>query len=106
MDLNFTVQEPLPYPNVRVIEGADAPTATGRDPAIMRLQEEYIGRMVPWPITHFFRSEWYGAHVSAHLGAADVRIDEERRVVPISGTLIRADPSPTNAGSRILYFGI
>jgi nicotinamide mononucleotide adenylyltransferase len=81
------------YPRVTVIEGTDAPTASGRNPSIMRLQEEYIRSMVPHPITHFFSSEWYGAHVSASLGAIDIRVDEARTAVPVSATAIRGNPA-------------
>lgn len=87
------------YPAVIVVEGVNAPTAVGRDPAIMRLQEDYIGKMVQRTVTHFFSSEWYGAHVSAYLGAEDVRVDESRQAVPISATIIRRDPA---AGHRWL----
>jgi len=80
------------YPTAVVVEGVDAPSASGHDPAVMRLQEEYIGSMIPRPITHFFSSEWYGAHVSAYLSAVDVRVDEARQEAPISGTLIRRNP--------------
>jgi HTH-type transcriptional regulator, transcriptional repressor of NAD biosynthesis genes len=80
------------YPRARVVEGHRGPTSTGRAPAVMREQEDYILRTVPRPITHFFSSEWYGEHVSRALGAVDVRVDPERRRVPVSGTLVRADP--------------
>jgi HTH-type transcriptional repressor of NAD biosynthesis genes len=80
------------YPTAVVVEGVNAPTATGRDPAVMRLQENYIGKMVQQPVTHFFSSEWYGSHVSAYLRAEDVRVDEGRKSVPISATLIRNNP--------------
>ena len=81
------------YPRAIVVEGKNAPAAAGRDPAIMRLQEEYIARVVPGPITHFFSSEWYGKHVSVSLGAVDVRVDEARKIVPVSGTVIRENPA-------------
>jgi NadR type nicotinamide-nucleotide adenylyltransferase len=80
------------YPRARVIEAIDGPTTAGRDPAIMRAQEQYLLRAVPQPVTHFFSSEWYGEHVSAALGATNVAVDLERRRLPISGSQIRADP--------------
>jgi HTH-type transcriptional repressor of NAD biosynthesis genes len=80
------------YPDVTVIEGSDAPSVTGHDPIVMRTQEEYIASVVPLPVTHFFSSEWYGAHVSASLGALDMRVDEARVVAPISATMIRGNP--------------
>lgn len=79
-------------PAARVIEGKDAPSASGHDPAVMRLQEDYIRSMMPGPVTHVYTSEWYGAHVSAALGARDCRIDEARQLIPASGTALRTDP--------------
>lgn len=38
-----------------------------------------------------FSSEPYGAELARRLGAADVRVDEERRRRPCSGTAVRAD---------------
>lgn len=81
----------LLYPTVVVVEGHGAPSATGRSADIMKLQEDYICSVVSAPITHFFSSEWYGDHVSRALGALDVRVDEGRQSVPISGTQLRAD---------------
>jgi len=39
-----------------------------------------------------FTSEPYGAELSRRLAAADVRLDEARQLVPVSGTSVRADP--------------
>jgi HTH-type transcriptional regulator, transcriptional repressor of NAD biosynthesis genes len=80
------------YPQVTVIEGVNAPNDAGNDPRIMKIQEDYIGSIVPRPVTHFFSSEWYGEHVSASLGAIDVRVDESRTKIPVSGSAIRLDP--------------
>ncbi|GAB3825005.1 AAA family ATPase [Hymenobacter jeollabukensis] len=38
-----------------------------------------------------FTSEAYGAGFAAHLGAAHVLVDQERRLRPVSGTALRAD---------------
>jgi NadR type nicotinamide-nucleotide adenylyltransferase len=80
------------YPQAVVIEGHDAPADEGHDPRIMKIQEDYIRRVVPQPVTHFFSSEWYGAHVSRALGALDVRVDSKRLEFPVSGTAVRTDP--------------
>ena len=80
------------YPEVHVIEGHGAPADEGTDPRVMRLQEDYIRSVVRTPITHFFSSEWYGEHVSRALGAGDVRVDESRLVIPVSGRAVRSDP--------------
>lgn len=80
------------YPQVTVIEAWDGPSESGRSRRIKSLQENYLKRILPSPITHFFSSEWYGAHVSKALGAIDVRVDMNRNNYPISATLVRSDP--------------
>lgn len=81
------------YPHVEVIEAWDGPPGYGDTEAIMREQEAYIlARLGGRQVTHFYSSEFYGAHVSAALGAVDRRVDPERRAMPISGTAIRAEP--------------
>ena len=80
------------YPHLEVIESPGAPEETGRDPGIMARQEAWIQKAVPAKITHFYSSEWYGEHVSRVLGAVDVRVDEARQNVPISGTQVRENP--------------
>jgi len=83
------------YPDVIVIEGWGAPSESGHDPDVMQLQEDYIRRVIPEPITYFFSSEWYGEHVSRALGATNVVVDEDRDEVPISGTRVRKNPHET-----------
>lgn len=79
-------------PAARVIAGHDGPREVGDDPRVMRLHEDYVRRVVPQPVTHFFSSEWYGGHMSRALGAEDVRVDPDRRAFPVSATLVRSDP--------------
>jgi len=81
------------YPRVEVREVHGGPTVVSDAPEIRRQHEATIlealdGRR----IERFYSSEFYGAHVSTALGAADRRIDPERRRVPVSGTAIRRDP--------------
>lgn len=81
------------YPAVEVVEAWTGPTGTGYNEEDKRRHEEYIlDRLGDREVTHFFSSEPYGEHVSAALGAEDVRVDPERETVPISGTEIRAAP--------------
>ncbi len=80
------------YPQAEVIEACDGPTTVGATPEIMRVHDEYLRRVLQGRrVTHFFSSEFYGAHVSRALGAADCRVDETRTRVPVSGTAIRRD---------------
>jgi HTH-type transcriptional repressor of NAD biosynthesis genes len=81
------------FPTVEVVEAWDGPRDVGDTPEIMRRHEAYLlDRLAGRRITHFYSSEFYGAHVSAALHAIDRRVDEARLVVPISATRIRADP--------------
>jgi NadR type nicotinamide-nucleotide adenylyltransferase len=81
------------YPAVEVREAWDGPAVVSNAPEIMKLHDEYILRTLrDCAVTHFYSSEFYGAHVSAALGAVDRRIDPHRTRVPISATAIRSDP--------------
>ena len=79
------------YPNAHVIKGWDGPSAVGHSPEVIQLQNEYILRALgDRRVTHFYSSEFYGAHVSNALGAADCRVDPNRSNIPVSGTAIRS----------------
>jgi NadR type nicotinamide-nucleotide adenylyltransferase len=101
-DCPATTHIPLPvranwlrrlYPGVRVLEAWDGPAEMGDTPEIKRRHEQYILHDLGITgITHFYSSEFYGAHMSAALGAVDRRVDPARRSAPISGTAIRQDP--------------
>lgn len=81
------------YPQVRVVEAWDGPTAVGHTPEIKRQHEEYvINRLGIRGITHFYSSEFYGEHMAAALGAVNRLVDCDRTHVPISATQIRQDP--------------
>ena len=81
------------YPALTVIEAWDGPLEVGDTPAIRRRHEEYIiERLGVRDISHFYSSEFYGAHMSAALGAVDRQVDQARAAVPTSGTAIRSDP--------------
>lgn len=78
------------FPTIIIIEAWDGPEGYGDTPEIKKVQEEYIlKRLGTVKITHFYSSEFYGDHVSKALGAIDRRVDEARRVIPISGTALR-----------------
>jgi len=81
------------YPQLTVREAWDGPTAVGYTPELMRRHERYlIDELAVGPVSHFYSSEPYGAHMSAALQAVDRRVDSERARVPVSGTAIRRDP--------------
>ncbi|MNB90268.1 Trifunctional NAD biosynthesis/regulator protein NadR [compost metagenome] len=81
------------YPTVRVIEAWDGPDGYSNDREHEIREEQYIlGLLNGEQVTHFYSSEFYGEHMSLALGAVDRRVDEERKLVPISATMIRSDP--------------
>jgi HTH-type transcriptional repressor of NAD biosynthesis genes len=80
------------YPQVEVIE-ADGPTAVGDAPELVAAHEAYLERLLgDRGITHFYSSEFYGAHVSRLFGAIDRRVDPGRVRVPVAGRDVRRDP--------------
>jgi len=81
------------YPEAEVLEAPEGPEDRGYSPEVMRLQEEFLrGFLAGRRIDAFFSSEAYGAHVSQALGCANRVVDAGRVAVPISATMIRADP--------------
>jgi NadR type nicotinamide-nucleotide adenylyltransferase len=81
------------YPQIEVVEAWDGPSEVGDTPAIRGAHERYIiERLKIRAVTHFYSSEFYGAHMSRALGAIDRRVDPGREAVPVSGTAVRADP--------------
>ncbi len=81
------------YPSVRVIEAWDGPVGYSNERAYEILEENYVrGLLNGEQITHFYCSEHYGEHMSKALNAVDRRIDQARKKVPVSGTLIRENP--------------
>ena len=81
------------YPEATVIEAPDGPLTMGATPEIMKMHEDYILKKLDGKsVTHFYSSEFYGDHVSRALGAANALVDPDRKVVPVSGTMIRENP--------------
>lgn len=80
------------YPQLTVIEAWGGPQEVGDTPIIQQQHEAYIAALLgDQHITHFYSSEFYGAHMSRTLHAVDRRVDPARATVPISATRIRAD---------------
>ncbi len=81
------------YPGVSVVEAWDGPTDVGDTPEIRRMHETYIiEKLGITGITHFYSSEFYGDHMSRALGAVNRIVDRDRRIIPVSGTMIREHP--------------
>lgn len=68
------------------------PSEPGEHPAFWELWTASIRRLVPAGPDLVFSSEAYGDELGRRLGARHVAVDRERRVVPVSGRRIRADP--------------
>ncbi|NCP64945.1 MAG: adenylyltransferase/cytidyltransferase family protein [Paraglaciecola sp.] len=82
------------YPQVQIVLAKDAPKQTGYSPAITALHDQYLQTLLKDEhIDYFFSSESYGEHVSLALNCIDVRVDQYRLQVPISGTKIRKNIS-------------
>lgn len=81
------------YPTVHVVEAWDGPVEVGDTSEIMHRQESYVlNELGLRDVTHFYSSEFYGDHMSRALGAVNRLVDPERTQIPVSGTLVRADP--------------
>jgi len=81
------------HPQVRVIEARGGPSEVGERPAIQAAHERFVKEELGIrAVDRFYSSETYGAHMSRALGAADRRVDPDRRTVPISGAAVRSDP--------------
>ncbi len=78
------------YPDVTVIEAWDGPVGYSHERKYEIREEEYIKSLLPnTKISAFYSSEYYGEHMSKALGCTDRRVDEARKAVPVSGTMIR-----------------
>ncbi len=77
------------FPTVRVLSLPDLP---GAQDAQWWRYELMFRRALDERVTHVFSSELYGRRLAASLGAQSVEVDPERRLQPISATLIRQDP--------------
>ena len=81
------------FPSVTVIEAWDGPIGHSHDREYEEQEEKYILNLLDGiKITAFYSSEYYGEHMSKALDCADRRVDETRRTVSVSATLIRKNP--------------
>ncbi|MFP3041188.1 AAA family ATPase [Treponema primitia] len=81
------------YPKLTVIEAWDGPEGYSNERSHEIKEEEYIKKLLgKTRISAFYSGEFYGEHMSRALHCEDRRIDEARKIVPVSGTVIREDP--------------
>jgi HTH-type transcriptional repressor of NAD biosynthesis genes len=80
------------YPRVNILFGYNPPNQYGLDPESVKIQMEYLikilGDIKP---THFYSSEEYGKYVAEYLNIEEVLVDKKRNTVPISASQIRKD---------------
>jgi HTH-type transcriptional repressor of NAD biosynthesis genes len=69
----------------------EVPSYPHEHPDFWTIWRELIGRYAP-PVDVVFTSEQYGDRLASELGARHVLVDLERRTVPISASLVRANP--------------
>ncbi|MTH16570.1 AAA family ATPase [Flavobacterium sp. LC2016-01] len=80
------------YPKITVIEGVNSPNDSGYTAEIMKIQEDYVLKILDGrTVSHFYSSEPYGEHMSIALKAMNRQVDISRHTVPISATKIRND---------------
>lgn len=78
------------YPEVEVLIAKNPPNKYGLDKDSVEVQMKYLvnvlGNIKP---THFYSSEPYGKSVADYLNIIDRRVDDAKKIIPISATEIR-----------------
>lgn len=81
------------FPNVKILEAYDSPKQYGLDEQSVKIQMEYLIKIIKnIPVNYFYSSEPYGKYVAEYLNIENVLVDAERKVVPISSGRIRSNP--------------
>lgn len=82
------------YPACRVVgHGAVVPQAPEEHPDFWVIWRGIVRVAHPEPIDRVYASEPYGARLATEVGATFVPVDLARRRVPLSATMVRADPA-------------
>ena len=82
------------YPNVEILIANKPPKKYGLDKESVEIQMQYLTKILgDIKVTHFYSSEPYGKCVADYLNIVDRRIDNDRKIVPISASKIRKDLS-------------
>lgn len=78
------------YPNVEIKFAHNPPSQYGLDKESVNIQMEYLTKIMEnEKPTHFYSSEKYGKSVADYMNIVDRRVDNERKVVPISASQVR-----------------
>lgn len=96
------------YPKVKILYAYNPPNKYGLDEESIRIQIDYLKSIIKdIPVTHFYSSEKYGEFVAKYMNVIDVRVDQERKIVPISATKIRKNTEENrNFLEDIVYYDI
>ncbi len=82
------------YPNVEILIAKNSPKKYGLDKESVEIQMKYLIKILgDIKVTHFYSSEPYGKYVADYLHIIDRRVDNDRKMVPISASKIRNDLS-------------
>lgn len=80
------------YPNVEIKYAHNPPSQYGLDKASVDIQMKYLTKIMEnEKPTHFYSSEKYGKSVAEYMQIEDRRVDNDRKIVPITATLVRQD---------------
>ena len=78
------------YPNVEIKFGFNPPKQYGLDDESVKIQMEYLTKIIgDEKTTHFYSSEKYGESVAKYMNLVDRRVDNNREIVPIRATIVR-----------------
>lgn len=80
------------HPTVRVVDLLDDTPVDFASDTAWQAHTATIAGLVDEPVDVVFTSDEYGAELARRLGAAWEQVDPGRRLNPVSGTAIRADP--------------
>lgn len=96
------------YPKVKILYAYNPPSKYGLDKESIRIQIDYLKSIIKdIPVTHFYSSEKYGEFVAKYMNVIDARVDQERKIVPISATKIRKNTEENrNFLEDIVYYDI
>ncbi|MFJ3928148.1 AAA family ATPase [Streptomyces sp. NPDC090022] len=80
------------HPEAEVVGAVDDIPVDLTDPAVWEAHMAVFRAAVPGPVDAVFTSEAYGTELARRFGAAEVCVDPDRTLFPVSGTAVRKDP--------------
>lgn len=92
---NIDIQSKINYitkkfPTVKIIKAFNSPKQIGLDEESVRIQMEYLSKLIKdIKVGYFYSSEDYGKYVAEYLNIENRIVDKERIAFPISGTKLR-----------------